>query len=227
MRTPLAVSGRATRPPMLFWTIQPPSVLRQVEANGCVLVAPRPSDGVPCSYRWLCARLYRRIEGYRGRLPWWFYCEKPDIRYHRHIWPKSLRLVRLELDINSGLVVSFPCWAWHLVYCGQYLARSPEEFRRWRASLSRARVDEDTWPLPEPWKTRLERSWDRLFERLPDQPWPHYQRLVGDPIPGREAVSEAILASQIRRVTFFEGASNDPAMRLFFERWKKQQPFAE
>ena len=204
-----------------FWTIQPADVLRQIETDGHGRVDRRKLCFVSPAYRWLKAQLRRRLPGYRGGLPWWLYCRKPDLRLHRHAWPCGERLVRLEVALPPDRVASFPCWAWDIVYCGEFLAVSKAEYRKWKAAV-KPLVDEDTWPPPEPWKGRLERSWERLFMKLPDKPWPGARREFAFLPAGREAVTDVIYEADVRAVTRFQGACADPIV-LNAAEWKRRQ----
>lgn len=200
-----------------LWTIQPASVLEPLRESGVLRVDRMKLVGVPHAYRWLARQLRRRVPGYRGGLPWWFSTKRPDLRRHRFRWPRGEALVRLEVELDSARVASFPSWAWDLVYTGDFLARSLSEYRSWEAGLRRAGIDEDTGPLPLPWRSHLERSWERLFTALPDRPWRGYRRLRGWALLGTEAVAEEIRASDVRSATRLQGASQSDVVRRFYE----------
>ena len=156
------------------------------------------------AYRWLQSQLASRLPAYSGHSPWWGYCWKPDIRRHWHLMEEGTENVRLELEIADERVLQFPCWAWQRVFCGDYLAFTREEYEDWTNALRRAVPDEDVWPLPEPWQSKLEASWQRLFAAsLPlldwdgTWPWPRIAR--------RECVFELLRFDEVRRVTSFRG----------------------
>jgi hypothetical protein len=77
---PAAISTR-------LWTVQPLVVWEQIQQHGTVhadetrFLTP---GYVPHSCRWLVQQLQQRLPGYPGTLPWWAYCEKPDLRWVRH-----------------------------------------------------------------------------------------------------------------------------------------------
>jgi hypothetical protein len=67
-------------PSSTLWTIQPAEVLERIAASGIVRVERRWRRGdVPEAYWWLRKQLRRRLPGYRGGLPWWFYW--PEARH--------------------------------------------------------------------------------------------------------------------------------------------------
>jgi len=189
---------------MRLWTIQPRAVWQQIEADGFADVDPLTdpgwyADSTPPEYLWLVRQLKSRIAGYCGRLPWWCYCEKPDLRLYRHTRPAGSREVRLELEIDDASAAAFPGWAWNEVYCQHYVALTKREEQNWKRRLRRHVPDEDTWPLPQPWLGELERSWLRIFDpRLPAR----RRRWTG-----RIAVIERLNRDDIRRVTHFVGTN--------------------
>jgi hypothetical protein len=185
-----------------LWTVQPVLVQETLATAGHLLVDPlRVADGwIHPQYAWLAGQLRSRIAGSHGRLPWWAYCERPDLRGLRHTRPAGSREVLIEFEPPTRAFVTFPCWAWHEVFTGAYLARNGVDARAWRTRLRAAgvRPDED---LPEPFQTELEASWQRLF--LPDLPARPWRR--GAIPAGREAVVEVLEHTWVRRVTEFVG----------------------
>jgi hypothetical protein len=159
---------------MRIWSIQPDEVWKTVRGKGVAYVDQ--DDGkcrgyIPPAYRWLQARFACRIPGYSGHLLWWGYCRKPDLRCHRHLLQKGT-WVRLELEMPEALLLRFPCWAWHQVFCQDYLALTKQEYEDWTGAMRSEIPDEEIWPPPEPWKSELEASWERLFAaELPNLSW--------------------------------------------------------
>ena len=197
-----------------LWTIQPVSVWVQVEREGKARVDRRfttySSESI-WQYDWLASQLARRIDGYSAGYPWWAYCKKPDLRSHRH--NQTGEQVRIGFRPSVGWI-RFPIWMWDTIYSGRYLARSYDEFVEWTQEVQAAVPDEETWPLPEPWRDRLEKSWERLFEphtdsscwllncyledpRLDDY-WP-----IGFESGSCEAVGDTLRASEVVDVSFF------------------------
>jgi hypothetical protein len=114
-------------------------------------------------------------------------------------------MIRLELEIADDAFLQFPCWAWQRVFCEDYLATTRPEYEAWTKALYCAVKDEDTWPLPEPWKSQLEASWQTLFDRDlrvldwdENSPWSRTQR--------REAVFETLRLEDVRHVKSFKGS---------------------
>ena len=69
-------------------------------------------------------------------------------------------------------------------------------------------LDEDTWPLPEPWKSQLEASWLRLFDPdLPSHPGDDESPGVYGKSGSREAVLGVLRLEDVRQVTHFVGCS--------------------
>lgn len=191
---------------MHLWTIQPAHVWNLLQNRALLYVdnSQKYRGFIPPAYRWLQSQLIRRLPGYCGHLPWWAYCHRPDLRRHRHLRPKGVTEVRLELEISEERVLRFPGWAWHRVFCADYLATTREEYDDWISELRKAVPNEETWPLPEPWRLRLEASWERLFSaELPlldwdeSSPWSRTVYL--------EAVFEQLRLKDVRNVTFFKG----------------------
>lgn len=125
------------------------------------------------------------------------------------------------MQVDAARAIAFPSWAWDDVFGGQFLARSATEYRRWNAALRDAVPEEDRWLLPTKWRRRLERSWGRLFEDLPERAWGGHGRVLGWSLEGREAVMETIRAEDIRETTLFRGASSDLAL-VAFHRHKRR-----
>lgn len=185
-----------------LWTIQPIAVWEQLQRDGVLLVdESRLGEDLPASYQWLRQNLSKVIPGYRGGLPWWFYCQKPDLRVHRHF--QFGQQVRLELEVNTGHFFIMPSWAWDRVYAQDYLAKTWAEWRNWHLRLRLAVADEDLWPLPEPWHTELVQSWHRLFH--PDLPPKPIFRYGLSWLPGLEAVSERLKLTEVKQVAHFTG----------------------
>ena len=113
--------------------------------------------------------------------------------------------MRLELEVRDEFVVRFPCWAWHRVFCEDYLAATRDEYENWISPLRKAIPDEDTWPLPNPWRLRLEASWKQLFSpKLPLLDWDEDSQWSRNPC--MEAVVELLRLADVQHVTFFKGA---------------------
>jgi hypothetical protein len=203
------------------WTIQPWDVWEQVKVQGALTVDPRYVANLHHCYDWLKEQLALRLPGYTGCYPWWAYCSRPDLRRERHKEPREERAVLIELGLPRNRVLTFPFWAWDLIFQGQFLSTSRRESERWHRRLRAAVPDEDEYYLrrvreaapgevvgilPEPWLTELELSWEQLFDPdFPDRGW----SLGGEPRgeTEREAVFEVLSRDCTRRVTPLLGTS--------------------
>ncbi len=199
-------------PGLQLWTIQPLEVWAELRSKGVVLVdesrigmtEPRVA---PDCYHWLAGQLRRRRAGFDGHLPWWFYTERPDLRTFRHSFETGERHVRIEVSLPAARVFVMPCWAWHTVYCGEFLAMTATDHAAWERRRSAMVPDEDQWPLPEPLRSELETSWERLFDPdLPASAWEGFD-MFGTSRFATEAVCERLLIEDVVRVTEFRGAS--------------------
>ena len=184
---------------MRVWTIQPLRVWEQVEEGGVAVVDPglRPAPVQP-SFEWLVEQLRGRLEGYEGNLPWWAYCSKPDLRvYRRGSLPGGPQQVRLELEVPTGRNVSFPIWAWNVVFLLRYLGtrKAQKDWRRRRKEAGL--LDVSFYDLPHEWRQEIEESWPLLFTRLPRR------KNARGRWGGREAVFEKILLADVRKVEHF------------------------
>lgn len=192
---------------MRVWTIQPLDVWESLQRRRRLQVcpnSPKYRGYIPPAYQWLQQQLGNRMAGYMGHLPWWVYGRKPDLRQHRHLLTNGATGVRLELELAAGCCLTFPCWAWQHVFCQDYLAFSPQEYDQWQRRLQRAVPYEDTWPLPQPWRSRLEASWERLFAPgLPRLSWD--QNHEWSRTPCVEGVVEVLRLDDVRCATEFKG----------------------
>ncbi len=192
---------------MLIWTIQPVAVWKDLQERRTLHVDPQSDEYggyTPHAYQWLQSQLSRRLRRYDWHLPWWAYCIKPDLRLYRH--RVCGEQVRLELEPESDRVVRFPCWAWDTVFRQDYLGATRAEYEAWWSRVRQAVPDEDCWPLPEPWRGQLEKSWERLFD--PDLPLMNWDRDSGwFTKPCVEAVFEVLRIEDMRQVTLFQGTA--------------------
>ena len=150
---------------MRIWTVRPSAVWQQIRTLGRVFVDPArvaPDGWVHPQSAWLARQLRMRLTGSQGRLSWWAYCTRPDLRGIRHLCPNGSREVLIEFEPPPGAAVVFPSWAWNVVFMGTYLPLDRTDFRAWRARLKQAGVDPDD-DEPKPFRTELVVSWERLF----------------------------------------------------------------
>jgi hypothetical protein len=194
---------------MRIWTIQSIAVWEQLQEHGMLRVdehCDKYNGHIPPAYQWLCGQLQRRLPGYGGHLPWWAYCTKPDLRLYRHTRPYDQAEVRLELEPTPGSMMRFPCWAWHKVFCQDYLAVSRMEYEDWWSRLRQVVPDEDLWPPPEPWRGQVEKTWERLFDSdLPPLSWDEESTWSKE--VAVEAAFEVLRSEDVRQATVFRGTA--------------------
>ena len=192
---------------MRLWTVQPLLVWERVQSQGVLHVDPEYTGyGTPDSYLWLVEQLKKYQRGYSGRLPWWAYCQKPDLRWVRHHCPLGQIHVRLELELPRKKAFIFSRWAWDVVYCGDFLAYGALEYAKWHGSWQAMLpyADVRAWELPEPWYSQLRASWERLFD--PDLPSKSWEDFSEGPDDRFEAVFEPLRLQDVKQVTSFIGA---------------------
>lgn len=192
-----------------LWTIQPIAIWEELQQGEPLFCRDtRRKTEQPAAYQWLQMQMRGRLPRYSGRPLWWAYCEKPDLRRHRYSLPEGEQHVRIELDAASVRHLVFPCWAWHRVFCQDYLAYTTEEYQRWNSRLRAEVPDDDVWPLPEPWRTQLEDSWQRLFAPdLPQLSWDTSPPGIWSRQARYEAVFESFTIDAVTNATVFEGTS--------------------
>lgn len=174
------------------WTIQPLEVLVALRERHRLLVEESRLrfQSAPAAYKWLAGELASRNQAFKGQLPWWAYCRRPDLRLQRHSLglgqSQSQEWVLLEMRLPSTDVLTFPVWAWNIVYCRGYLALDELEDQQFCEE-----TDSKT----------VERSWQRLFDpQLPAQvPW---CGLFANS-SAQVSVVPSLHLNQLRRVTHF------------------------
>lgn len=189
---------------MRFWTVQPLSVWTTIQQTGLcnVDIAKMCTPGfAPSQYFWLADQLAQRHGGFSGvALPWWLYCGKPDLRWVRWSRPAGQAEVRLELELPPDRECHFLIEDWDRVYCTSWLFRSPKRPRSmwWDFRERRGWEDLQLEEYPEPYRSLLQRSWDRLFDP---------SRLIGHSRYRMEGVVETIHLGDVVRADQFIGCS--------------------
>lgn len=145
------------------WTIQPEEVWRKLKECGSISVDPR-RIAMHDHQRWLYQQLRLKFPGVlSAKPPWWFYCQKPDLRKFRHREPAGSVHYRLKCRVPDRGMVFIPSRMWDAVLVGFEI---PGDF------------DETTWELfsgdlgdrldPDHAKEvneRIVHSWTRLINR--------------------------------------------------------------
>lgn len=184
---------------MRLWTVQPSEIWTRLQSEGLVYVDPfriNPEGWIHPPYEWLACQLRERIADSSGRLPWFAYCERPDLRWVRHSRPLGSQEVLIEFEPPDDALIAFPCWAWNDVFCEQYLAFTRTESLNWARRLkidTGINFSDRDGELPEPWQSELQASWLRLFSPdLPAQSWRRKREAVVDFKNKREAVVDVL-----------------------------------
>lgn len=105
-----------------FWTIQPAAVYEHMKVASPVYVDPDrlPYGGyIPECYQKLATHLETTSSCFTGKLPWWLYSEKPDLRYYRHTRPWGEKEVRIELALPENRYFEFSLKRWNRVRSGR------------------------------------------------------------------------------------------------------------
>ena len=188
------VAGAGT---IRVWTIQPTAWWRSLR-SGRVLHGDgrRICSHFRPAYRWLMRQMATRVPGYRGCFPVWVWeSPKPDLRHAGHL-PRGEAGARVELEIPHSRILLFDFETWHCVLNRWHLSLS------WRESLDWDRrikgLDQYRAPLPEPFESELQATWDRVFDldRL------RRTKLWG-PIDEIQGVTEYVRLDEVRRVEEF------------------------
>lgn len=194
---------------MRLWTVHPTPVWDELRTNGVVHVDPfrvNAEGWIHPQYAWLSFQLRHRINIPRGRLPWFAYCERPDLRSMRHFRPKDSQEVLIEFEPAAQSFVAFPVWAWSEVFCGQYLSFTRAQAVDWQNQVKRdtgRSFDDYEGRLPQPLHRKLEKSWTRLFSAdLPQRSWRR-----GERSRAREAVVAQLLIEWVHCVKHFVGTN--------------------
>ncbi|HYO73983.1 MAG TPA: DUF3841 domain-containing protein [Archangium sp.] len=158
------------------------------------------------AYAWMGEQLAKRVgPPPRGcRYPLWAWVQyggenrlRPDLRATGHC-PPGTHAVRIEAVLPRESVLLSDFQKWHAVLNRTYLAHSEPEARDFEKALRRAGVA-NAWPYPEPFASRVIKSWERVFE-LSGGEEAHWG-------PARERQLQAVFwelrAAQVRRLTPF------------------------
>jgi hypothetical protein len=153
-----------------LWTIQPPCVWERLQKDGTLWSTPEQEEHFEdfrIPYAWMLTQMQIRLADYGGHYPWWAYEHRPGLNSHSQ--PGDW--VRIELAIPRDKVLLSAYGAWHYVLNGWYLPHSVEDgaYERendlWEDDLRAHGLDR--WAglrLPEPWRSRMIASWDRIFD---------------------------------------------------------------
>jgi hypothetical protein len=179
------------------WTIQRScwwSILQQrgvIHADG-----RRVCHHVRPAYRWMMEHMYRRIPGYTGAYPVWFwYSPEPDLRHSAHL-ERGERGLRIELELPRSNILLSDFQTWHCVLNRWHLSLSWRERREWDRKIRG--FDPYRKKLPAPLESELQSTWERVF---------NIGRINGTKLWGAvdliQGVTERALLSEVREVREF------------------------
>lgn len=157
---------------MRLWMLVPDVVFRTLERDGEVVTDGRRSvrDLRP-AYRWMAEQMEERIgpPPRPGAFPLWAWAQwsgphrrKPDMRCGGHA-PTGAKCFRLTLDVPQSQVLLSDFDDWHSVLNNSFCAWNCAEFDSFAAKLGAAGI---RWcgPHPEPFRSLIVQSWDRIFD---------------------------------------------------------------
>ena len=117
--------------------------------------------------------------------------------------------ILLEVEVPVEKVLLSDLALWHCVVNNWYLSASEEEDLAFDMALCEAGVSWG-WPYPEPFRSWVERSWDRIFAL--DQTIHHFCGPVrGHPVQAKFWV---LSLDQVRSVSPYHGSPRPEPMRL-------------
>ncbi len=157
---------------MRLWMIVTEAALKALERDGEMVADGRRTlrDFRP-AYRWMAEQMTARIgpPPRPGSLPLWAWKQwlgphrlRPDLRCSGH-QPRGTASVRLTLDVPDADVLLSDFDGWHHVLNGWHLAVSEAEADAFEGDLAAAGVPPG-WPYPEPFRSRMVESWQRIFD---------------------------------------------------------------
>lgn len=166
-----------------FWTIQTWEAWEHAQALGELRGNPsRVPEGFQEPYRWMQRQMDKRLLTYHGGYPVWVWTEKPDLRQGGHLEHGKIG-VRLQLELDPGMVLLSDFFAWHVVLNDGFLSVDEPDDER---------LVEGVGPLLK------EQSWERIFdlELLHTSEWWGGSSIV-------QGVVEKVSVTQVIGVTKF------------------------
>jgi hypothetical protein len=160
--------GRRRLGTIRLWTLQELTLWERLRQCGVLYTnaACVDPDFLP-AYQWMREQMSRRLPSYDGHYPWWaWFRPKPDLRaegFFPH-FPPGVRRVRIELAVPKDRVLLSDYSSWHMVLNRSYLALTELEDEAWQSDLNPLEISATQCPLPEPWRSRLVASWERVFD---------------------------------------------------------------
>jgi hypothetical protein len=179
------------------WTIQRPSWWRTLQQRGLIHAdGRRLCRNFRPAYNWMMGQMQRRISGYTGAYPVWFwYSPKPDLRHGGHL-ARGERGMRIELELPRSIVLLSDFETWHCVLNRWHLSLSWRESREWDRKTKG--FDQYRGKLPAQLEVELQSTWERVF----DIDLVRRTKLWG-PVDSIQGVADRVLLSEVREVREF------------------------
>lgn len=194
---------------MRLWMIITEPAMKALERDGeLVADGRRTSRDFRPAYRWMAEQMTARIgpPPRPGALPLWAWAQwlgankrRPDMRYSGH-QPRGTSCVRLAIEMPAPQILPSDFDDWHAVLNGWHLSQSEAEADAFEADLAAATVPWG-WPYPEPFRSRVVASWNRIFD---------LDRTSQDPLwhgaPAQQSIQATfwrLTTTQVRKVERF------------------------
>lgn len=155
---------------MILWTVQHAETWERLQNDGILRGDGRRVEAYHReAYEWIAGQMRLRLPPLHARFPLWGWClwqglgrPRPDLRASGHL-ARGTPGVRVEFDIPKDKVLLSDFDAWHCVLNKRFLSLTEDEDNAFAAELESARV-QDRWPYPEPFRSRVVSSWQRIFD---------------------------------------------------------------
>ncbi|BFH62610.1 DUF3841 domain-containing protein [Paenibacillus azoreducens] len=132
---------------MRYWTIQALESWEEAENSG-YLEGNKDYLMYPEEYKWMIARMSKRLPNYDGSYPVWVWLKKPDMRGNNH-FEGGGKCVRLTLDLDPEDVLLSDFDDWHCILNNTFNAVSEDEWDKFYAGEL---------------QMTKEQSWERIFD---------------------------------------------------------------
>ena len=156
---------------MRLWMIVGEPALAVLERTGRLVADGRRVDrDFKPAYRWMARQMAQRIGAAprNAAYPLWAWAHwlvgkhRPDMRFSGHGMPGAA-CFRLTLEMPKSDVLLSDFDLWHFVLNGSYIAASEVEDEAFDGELATAGAPL-AGPYPEPFRRRVEQSWQRVFD---------------------------------------------------------------
>lgn len=149
---------------MKLWTIQPIETWELFNKQGYYHGTFEYIMEFPEAYDWMKKQLVIKIGINKEYYPVWAWVQKPDLRTSGHL-DKGKKGVLLELNVDENEVLISDFDLWHYVLNYWYLPISEEDGDKFDKKLeSKGLSYNKQKPLPEPYNSIVEDSWQRIFD---------------------------------------------------------------